>query len=146
MTDSGQLGGERGRPIGAAASALVPGARCAKHAARAATGTCARCGDYLCGLCGLRVGERLHCQSCAARVTREHSARASAALVLGLLGACGLFVVAPAALTLAVLELQAIASGAAPIGGRGLARAALALGAAGVLMLLSAVLVWSLAR
>ena len=78
--------------------------------------------------------------------TREHSARASAALVLGLLGACGLFVVAPAALTLALLELQAIADGAAPIGGRGLARAGVVLGAAGVLMPLSAALVWFLAR
>lgn len=129
-----------------AASALVPGARCVQHSSRAATGVCARCGDYLCGLCGRRVGDRLHCQGCAARVTREHSPRASAALVIGLLGACGIFVVAPAALVLAVLELQAIAGGAAPIGGRGLARAGAVLGAAGVLMPLSAVLVWWLAR
>ena len=56
-------------------------------------------------------------------MTREHSARASAALVLGLLGASGLFVLAPAALALALLELQAIAGGAALIGGRGMARA-----------------------
>jgi hypothetical protein len=146
MSDSEHVGGGGARVVGSAASALVPGARCVKHPARAATGTCARCGDYLCGLCGRRVADRLHCVECATRVTREHSARASAALVLGLIGACGVFVVAPAALLLAVLELQAIAGGAAPIGGRGLARAGVVLGAAGVLMPLSAALVWWLAR
>src|SRR5262245_34415577 len=91
-----------------AAAALQPGARCAAHAARAATGVCSRCGDYLCGLCGKRVSERLHCPRCAERVLREHSPRAVRAFVLGLCGVHGLFVLAPIALALAVAELGAI--------------------------------------
>ena len=136
----------RGTVSSAAASALVPGARCAMHAERPATGTCARCGDYLCGLCGRRVGPRLHCQGCAERVSREHSRRAATAFVLGLLGVHGLFLLAPAAFALASLELQAIAAGAAPVGGRGLARTALALGACGVCIPLSAALIWFATR
>ena len=67
-----------------AASALLPGAKCRTHAQRPATGVCARCGDYLCGLCGARVGMRLHCTGCARRTIGEHSPRAVYALVIGL--------------------------------------------------------------
>ncbi len=128
------------------ASALMPGARCAKHDSRPATGVCGRCGDYLCGLCGRRVGERLYCAGCAERLTTTHSRRAVYALVLGLLGVHGLFVLAPVALVLGGLELGAIREGDAPVGGTGLARAGLWLGAAGVAMPISALLVWLAVR
>src|SRR5690349_12002555 len=64
-------------------SALLPGARCAKHVQRMATGVCSRCGDYLCGLCGRRVELSLCCEGCAEHLTREHSPRAFRAFVLG---------------------------------------------------------------
>jgi hypothetical protein len=124
-----------------AASALMPGARCARHD-RSATGVCGRCGDYLCGGCGRRVAERLYCSACAERLTHEHSARAVHALVLGLLGVVGLFFLAPAALVLASMELTAIRSGQAPLGGRGLAAAGLILGLCGVAMVASAALLF----
>jgi hypothetical protein len=124
------------------AGALLPGAVCAKHAERAATGVCGRCGDYVCGACGRATGERLYCEGCAQRFTHGHSKRAVHALVLGLLGVHGLFVLAPVALTLASLELSAIRSGEAPLGGTGLARAGLALGACGIAIPISVLLVW----
>jgi hypothetical protein len=125
---------------------LQPGARCAAHQARPATGVCARCGDYLCGACGRRIGDRLHCGTCAERVTREHSRRALRAFVFGLCGVHGLFPLAPVALALAAAELSAIRAGEAPVGGSGFARAGLVLGIAGVLMPVSAALVWYLAK
>lgn len=124
-----------------AASALMPGARCARHD-RPATGVCGRCGDYLCGGCGRRVGERLYCSACADRITTEHGSRAVTAFVLGLLGVIGLFFLAPAALVLASMELTAIRAGESPLGGRGLARAGLLLGACGSAMLASGALLW----
>lgn len=124
-----------------AASALLPGARCAKHD-RPATGVCGRCGDYLCGGCGRRVAERLYCTACAERLTTEHSSRAATAFVLGLLGVVGLFFLAPAALVLASMELTAIRGGEAPLGGRGLARAGLLLGGCGIAMVASGALLW----
>lgn len=127
-------------------SSLLPGARCAKHAARAATGVCGRCGDYVCAGCGTRSGERLFCEGCAERVTNEHSKRAVHAFVLGLLGVHGLFLLAPVALTLSSLELSAIRSGEAPLGGAGLARAGLALGACGIAIPISVLLVWIATR
>jgi hypothetical protein len=124
-----------------AASALLPGARCARHD-RPATGVCGRCGDYLCGGCGRRVAERLYCMACAERITSEHSPRAVHAFVLGLLGVVGLFFLAPAAVVLASMELTAIRGGEAPLGGRGLARAGLLFGAIGVAMVASGALLW----
>ena len=129
-----------------AAHVLLPGARCAKHGNRTATGVCGRCGDYLCGGCGRRVGERLYCSGCAERITVAHSRRAVYAFVFGLCGVHGLLPLAPAALVLAGLELGAIRDGEAPEGGRGIARAALWLGLCGLLMPLSAALVWIAAR
>jgi hypothetical protein len=128
------------------ASALQAGARCAKHSARAATGVCARCGDYLCGACGRRVAERLYCDACAQRLVGEHSKRSVHALVLGLLGMHGLFFLAPVALVLSGLELGAIRSGEAPLGGRGLARAGLVLGTCGIAIPVSALLLWWVTR
>jgi hypothetical protein len=125
-----------------AASALVPGARCATHGQRAATGVCGRCGDYLCGSCGQRVGERLYCIACAQRSTSEHSRRSLHALLLGLVGVHGVFVLAPVALTLATLELGAIRAGEAPVGGAGFARAGVLLGSLGIAMPVSALLAW----
>jgi hypothetical protein len=127
---------------GSTASALLPGARCAKHGERPATGVCGRCGDYLCGLCGRRVGDRLHCAGCAERSAMEHSRRAAQALVLGLCSVHGLFLLAPLSLSLSLRELSAIRAGEAPEGGRDLARAGLWLGALGLAMPLSAALVW----
>jgi len=125
-----------------AASALVPGARCAKHAERPATGVCSRCGDYLCGLCGRRVGDALQCSSCAERGATEHSRRAAQALVLGVCAVHGLFLLAPLALSLALRELSAIGRGEAPAGGRDLARVGLWLGSLGLAIPLSIALVW----
>jgi len=125
---------------------LLPGARCAVHASRPATGVCNRCGDYLCGLCGRRVGDRLHCPGCAERLTREHSKRALRAFTLGLCGVHGLFFLSPIALVLALVELSAIRNGDAPVGGSGFARAAFVLGACGIVMPLAALLVFWLGR
>jgi hypothetical protein len=128
-----------------AASALMPGARCAKHD-RPATGLCARCGDYLCGGCGRSVAERLYCAVCAQRLTTQHGERAVYALVLGMLGVTGLFFLAPAAIVLGGMELTAIRSGEAPLGGRGLARAGLWLGVCGLAMVTSGGLLWLTTR
>lgn len=128
------------------ASALQPGARCAAHAERPATGVCSRCGDYLCGLCGKRVGDRLHCVRCADRVVREHSPRSIRAFVIGLCAVHGLFVVAPVALVMALAELSAIDAGEAPVGGKWYARAAMVLGIAGLVIPISGVLMWLLTR
>jgi hypothetical protein len=128
-----------------AASALMPGARCAKHD-RPATGVCGRCGDYLCGGCGRRVDTRLYCAACAERLTTQHSERAVYAFLLGLLGVTGLVFLAPAALVLATMELSAIAGGEAPIGGRGLARAGLTLGVCGIVMAASGAWIWLATR
>ena len=114
------------------ASALMPGARCAAHQDRGATGVCGRCGDYLCGLCGERVNDRLYCAECAVRLTRDHSGRSVQAFVLGMLGVCFLFFLSPIAAILGLLELQAIRAGEAPTGGEGMARAALYLGVIGI--------------
>jgi hypothetical protein len=128
-----------------AASALLPGARCATHD-RPATGVCGRCGDYLCGGCGSRVDERLYCRGCAERLITQHGPRAVHALVLGMLGVTGLFFLAPAALVLAGMELTAIRSGESPLGGRGMARAGLALGVCGVAMAASGAWLWLFMR
>jgi hypothetical protein len=128
------------------AGSLSPGAVCAKHAARAATGVCGRCGDFVCEACGRPSGERLYCEGCAERVASEHGKRAVHAFLLGLLGVHGLFVLSPVALTLALLELSAIRSGDAPLGGAGLARAGLALGACGIAIPISVLLAWVATR
>lgn len=128
------------------ASALLPGARCARHGQRSASGVCGRCGDYLCELCGRRTGERLYCENCGERMQTEHSPRAVHALVLGLASVHGLFVLGPAALLLAWLELAAIRAGDAPLGGTGLARAGLILGGCAIAIPISAVCLWFLVR
>jgi hypothetical protein len=124
-----------------AASALLPGARCASHD-RPATGLCSRCGDYLCGACGRRVGARLCCGACAGRLREEHSGRSVLAAVLGMLGVLGLLFLSPVALVVASAELRAIRAGQAPLGGLGLARAGLIFGGCGLAMAASAVAVW----
>lgn len=121
----------------ASAQALSPGARCATHGERGATGLCHRCGDYLCGLCARRLAGRLFCAKCATRLTEGHAPRAARALVLGLLGVHGLFFLAPVAAVLGALELRAIGAGESPLGGRGAALAAFWLGLCGIAMPLS---------
>jgi hypothetical protein len=125
----------------AAAQALTPGARCATHAERGATGLCHRCGDYLCGLCAKRLEGRLFCAGCAERLTGGHAPRAARALVFGILGVNFLFFLSPVALILGAQELRAIAAGESPLGGRGIALLALWLGIAGIAMAASGVAV-----
>lgn len=122
-------------------SALLPGARCGRHA-RPATGVCARCGDYLCGACGCRVEARLFCEGCAERVATGYSRRAVYALVFGMLAAVGLVFFAPVALVAASMELRAIRDGDAPLGGRGLSHVGLAFGLSGMAMAASLAAVW----
>jgi hypothetical protein len=130
-----------------AAGALVPGAKCRAHPQRSATGVCARCGDYLCGACGRRVGARLHCVSCATRTLGEHSKRAAYALVIGLCSVLPpLYFLSPVALVLSVLELTAIRDGAAPLGGRAAARAGLLSAVAGLAMPVSLALAYLATR
>ena len=69
---------------------------------------------------------------------QAHSPRAAHALVFGLLGVNLLFFLAPVAVVLASQELRAIRAGESPLGGRGVALAALWLGLAGIAMALSA--------
>ncbi|MDH5670856.1 MAG: hypothetical protein OEZ06_01845 [Myxococcales bacterium] len=121
-------------PESAVARVLPAGARCPRHPERGATGVCFRCGDYLCGACAARVQERLHCPGCASRVRDEHSPRSSRVLVFGLMSAHGIFVLAPFAVVMGLLELQAIAAGDAPLGGLWLTRAGVWLGLCGVAM------------
>jgi hypothetical protein len=104
---------------------------------------CGRCGDYLCGACGRRVGERLYCADCATRLTAEHSPRSTHAFVLSLLSIHGLFPLAPVALVLASLELAAIRAGQAPLGGRILAYAGLIFASSALAMPITALLVWA---
>ena len=113
---------------------------------RGATGLCHRCGDYVCGLCAKRLADHLFCGSCAERLTGGHAPRASRALVLGLLGVNFLFFLAPVATVLAAQELRAIRDGESPLGGRGVALAALWLGLAGIAMALSAAAVFVATR
>jgi hypothetical protein len=113
---------------------LGAGARCPRHPARAATGVCQRCGDFLCGGCARRLDTRLYCEGCAARLATGHSPRSTHALVLGVLSVHGLFFLAPVAAVLGALELGAIRQGEAPLGGTWLARAGLVLGLCGVAM------------
>lgn len=75
------------------------------------------------------------------QLTRGHGPRAAHALVLGLLGVHGLFLLSPVALVLGALELGAIRAGESPVGGRGAARAGLVLGLCGIAMPLSILLV-----
>lgn len=121
--------------------ALAPGALCARHPERAATGRCHACGTHLCGLCARRLADRLYCEACADRTTRGHGSRAARAFVLGVLGVHGLFFLGPIAAVLGALELAAIRAGRSPVGGRGIARAALALGLCGIAMPVSILVV-----
>lgn len=132
---------------GSAASALLPGAKCRVHTQRAATGVCARCGDYLCGLCGKRVADRLHCQRCAERTLGDHSRRSVYALALGLCCVLPpLYFLSPVALVVSVLELSAINDGSAPLGGRGAARVGLITALIGLAMPMSAALAYLATR
>lgn len=125
---------------------LPPGARCPRDVERAATGLCARCGDYVCGSCARRVDDRSYCPPCAERLTSDHSPRAIRAFVLGAIGVHGLFFLSPVALALAISELRAIEAGESSRAGRTFARIALGLGIAGLVMPLSVGAVWWLAR
>jgi hypothetical protein len=133
------------RGVTHAPSGLSPGAACARHAQRVATGVCSRCGDYLCGSCGKRVDDRLYCPPCAERLGSEHGPRAALAFLVGLASVHFLFFLAPIAIALSVLELWEIRAGQSATGGRGLAVGGLVLGVAALLMAASTlvlVLIW----
>ncbi len=107
---------------------------------------CHRCGTFLCSACGAPFESQVLCWACFARTAREPraSSQAWACLYLGLAGLlCG-FVPGLVGLVLAHRELERIASGEAPLGGRALARAGRLLGwlnaallAAGSMVLIS---------
>jgi len=105
-------------------------ARCATHAQALAVGACARCGTFLCATCGVPFEGEVVCGACFERHVREPraSSQAWASLYLGLAGlTCG-FVPGLVGLVLAYRELERIRLGAAPSGGRPLAKAGQLLG------------------
>ncbi|MBX7115295.1 MAG: hypothetical protein K1X64_13280 [Myxococcaceae bacterium] len=104
-------------------------AQCALHADVDALGTCDRCGRFACGVClQPRTTERF-CPECAERMELRLAAsgRAQLTLVLSLMSLNCLVFLVPIALTLALIERQAIARGEAPEGGRSWINASLAL-------------------
>ena len=114
---------------------LDAGARCATHVDRQATDTCARCGNFVCTACSEYVDYQTYCSACAPRFSTkgEHSSRASAALVLGLLSLMIFCLpLAIPAVILGHLETAAIERGESPPGGRNLARGGLILGWIGI--------------
>ena len=114
---------------------LETGARCATHVDRQATDTCARCGNFVCGACSEHIELQAYCGACAPRFDTkgEHSTRAVAALVLGLLSLMIFCLpLAVPAVILGHMETAAIDRGESPAGGRNLARGGLILGWIGV--------------
>lgn len=68
-------------------ASTLEGTRCARHLDRAATVTCARCGDYACSACsGPTLGGELYCNDCldaSALVPASRSSRLAAQLING---------------------------------------------------------------
>lgn len=123
---------------------LDAGALCATHVERPATDTCARCGNFVCGWCSEQIELETYCRACAPRFSTkgEHSSRAIAALVLGLLSLMIFCLpLSIPAVILGHMETAAIDRGESPPGGRNLARGGLILGWIGVAGTAIAVLV-----
>jgi hypothetical protein len=106
------------------------GFRCATHGDAPAVGACQRCGTFLCQQCAVPFENDVVCGACLERHARapEASPRAWASLFLGLAGLTCAFVPGIVGLVLAYRELQSIARGESPSGGRALASAGRLLG------------------
>lgn len=123
---------------------LAADARCALHVDQKAIDVCARCGNYVCIGCYESDDTGSYCLDCYAKVgTRgQQSSRATTALVLALvalLGSC--FPLGIPAVILGHMELNAIASGEAPVAGRNLALGAVWIGWISIVLSILVVLV-----
>jgi len=128
--------------------AAPDGASCPHHAGALAVDVCERCGRFVCGECLDLRDDRTWCAECAATPSKA-SARASTALLFGLLGfsCCAPFSIAAIAMGLA--ELRAVERGEAPAAGTPRLRWAVGLGAAQlcvVVLLVASFIVWRLLR
>lgn len=116
-------------------------ARCPKHQAPA-TGTCARCGGFVCDACSKWQAEQRLCGTCFARLGEKPSREANLALLLSTFGLClgvpGLF-----GLVLAQRELGRIRRGESSAAGEANATLARAIGVVSLVMLALGV-VWAL--
>ena len=105
----------------------LEGAHCALHPTATASGTCDRCGAFVCYSCEtLHEGKR-YCPACAKKMVQplvRGSNQAYAAVVLGVMGLHCMFPLGVIGLVLALIEDGAINRGEAPEAGRGLVRAA----------------------
>jgi len=110
---------------------MEAGARCAVHVDQPAVDTCGRCGNYVCVSCMEVHNYETYCSECASRLgyKGEHSGRAVAALICGLLPLfiCCLPLGVPAVI-LGHMELNAIDEGTAPASGRNLAMGGVIMG------------------
>jgi len=113
---------------------------CPTHPAASAVAICGRCGKFVCGECLELAGESPLCLECLERARGgPASRRATASMVLGLVGLlCG-FVPGVVGLLLARRELRAIERSEAPTAGRGRAKVGWVLGALNLAFLLAAI-------
>lgn len=107
---------------------MVPDeARCALHPTFKSSGTCDRCGAFVCFQCEtLNEGKRF-CPPCAKKMVQpliRGSDQAYTAVVLSVLGLHCMFPLGLIGLALAYMEQGRIDRGEAPEAGRGLVRAA----------------------
>ena len=110
---------------------IEAGARCAVHTDQPAIDTCSRCGNFVCVGCMDVHDYETFCRACSARLgyRGQHSSRAIAALVCGLLPLfiCCLPLGIPAVI-LGHMEMAAISAGTAPASGKNLALGGVILG------------------
>jgi hypothetical protein len=114
---------------------------CPTHPAASAVAICSRCGRFVCGDCLELTGETPLCLECHERASGAvASRRATASMVLALMGLCCGFAPGVVGLVLARRELQAIERGEAPLAGLSRARAGFILGGLDAVLLLFAIL------
>lgn len=119
---------------------MTPAALCQPHEAPA-TGTCARCGAFVCDACSRWQAEQRLCAACFARLGEKPSRDANVALLLSTFGLC-LGVPGVFGLVLGVRELRRIRRGEAPAAGQANAELARNVGVVSLVMLALAV-VWA---
>lgn len=114
---------------------------CPAHPAASAVAICSRCGKFVCGDCLELAGEAPLCVECFERASGGlASRRATASMVLGLVGlSCG-FLPGVVGLVLARRELRAIDRSEAPTAGRRRARVGFVLGCLDLAFLVATVL------
>lgn len=102
--------------------------RCVEHQVEA-TGLCARCGRFGCGVCLSTVSGEPWCRECLARPEARltPSPESKQALLVALLGLHGVVVLLPVAVWVARRELDRITARASPEAGRPWANGALAI-------------------